>query len=165
MKTVIAMLLISTVAQAHTIQGTPVKAGEVKSSGMLRGVEVKCSMKIDGKGLLGIGGQGGVRNLLKEDQFGNPAYKVTATVKLKSKDKELLPLDFEEKITFTNLHAEGVSDELYETIVPEAPAPTAQRPNPVAPRRGTLSRFVIDSAGNITGLSVATSLGSVNCRF
>lgn len=164
MKTFIAALLLTTfAAQANDIKGTMVLTGTAKSVTFVRGAEVRCSVKIDGKGLFGK--KSDVQNLLEEDEFGNPAYKVYATVELKSKDKELLDLRFAEKITFTNLHASGVSDSLYVTMTPKAPAPTAARPNPVAPRKGTEARFTIDDMGNIKVLQVQTSVGVVNCSF
>ena len=163
MKTMIALLMITTAAQAHTIRGTMVRYGEVKSSTMVRGVEVKCSVDVAGGGLLG--GRGDVRNLLKDDQFGNPGYKVSATVKLKSKDRDLVDLKFDEKITFSNLHASGVSDTHYVTLIPEAPAPTPQRPNPVAPRPGTSASLTVNDLGNITAVQVQTAIGPVSCTF
>lgn len=165
MKTLITALLLTTVAHAHVIQGTMPRYGKVKGSTIIRGVEVKCEVEINGPAMLGIGGKGDVRNLLKEDQFGNPAYKVIATVKLKSKEKDLVPVDFDEKITFSNLHPQGVSDSDYATLIPEAPAPTPQRPNPVAPKAGTPARFSIDGQGNIIGVSVRTNIGPVSCSF
>ena len=164
MKTLIAALMLTTVAaQAHTIKGTMVRTGGLKTETFFRGAEVKCSVKIDGKGL--FGGRGGVQNLLKEDQFGNPAYKVHMEVELKSKDRDIVDLKFKESITFTNLHSTGVSDTLYKTLTPEAPAPTASRPNPIAPAKGTEAQFTIDDNGNITNLQVQTSVGAVNCNF
>lgn len=156
-------MLLTATAHAHEVKGTMVLAGSVKSVSYVRGVEVKCSMKIEGKGL--FGGKGGVQNLLEDDQFGNPAYKVYAEIELKSKDKELLDLKFAEKIVFSNLHASGVNDTLYATLTPKAPAPTPQRPNPVAPAKGSEAQFTIDDLGNIRTLKVQTAVGAVNCIF
>lgn len=164
MKTLIAALMLTTVAaQAHTIKGTLVRTGSLKTETMVRGAEVKCSVKIDGKGL--FGGRSGVQNLLQEDEFGNPAYKVYMAIELKSKDKDIVDLKFKETITFTNLHKSGVSDTLYKTMTPVAPAPTASRPNPVAPAKGTEAQFTIDDNGNIVNLQVQTNVGPVSCTF
>lgn len=164
MKTFIAVLMLTAVAaQANTIKGTMVKTGSIKSQTYVRGAQVKCSAKIDGKGL--FGGKSDVQNLLQEDQFGNPAYKVNVTIELKSKDRDIVDLKFKERITFTNLHASGVSDVLYKTLTPEAPAPTASRPNPVASAKGSEAEFMIDDSGNITRLRVNTNVGPVSCTF
>ena len=164
MKTLMtALLLISAAAHAHDIKGTMVRPGVAKGTAFVRGAEVKCSMDINGKRL--FGGVSDVRNALEQDQYGNPAYKVTAKVSLKSKDREIADIKFEERITFINLHDSGVSDSLYVTFTPKAPAPTPQIPNPVTPRKGTEAKFVSDDNGNITSLQVQTSIGPVNCSF
>lgn len=164
MKTLLAsLLLMSAVAHANRIKGTLVLTGSIKTKTAVNGVEVSCGSEIKGKGL--FGGMYDVQNLGEQDQYGNPAYRVAMTIKLKSKDKDALPLDFEEKIVFSNLFPSGVNDNLYVTLTPKAPAPTPQNPRPVAPAKGTEARFTIDDSGYVKTIQVQTSVGVVNCSF
>jgi hypothetical protein len=75
MKIVIFILLagLSTNVLSHTIKGTMVLKGSLKTKVFIKNKETSCRIKIEK-----------VKNLLEEDSFGNPAYKVRAQIGLES---------------------------------------------------------------------------------
>ncbi len=158
MKTLItaALILSSAAALAHEIIGTPVLLGTAKGTAVVRGQAVECKVKID-DGL--IGPPRGRRNLLQEDRFGNPAYLITAELKVEGeatrgggRDRTRTPgFRHVSTVDFTNLHQEEggsiVRDELY------------------VGRRDPRARFTIDGQGLIKTADIPTNAGVVSCRF
>ena len=97
---IIALSLFAVGAQAHTIQGTQVLEGSLKTKTIARGIEVSCRVSIDK-----------VKNTLEEDSFGNPSYQVKVGVSLDGKDaKKKIEVKHEWKNWLTNMYPEGVRD-------------------------------------------------------
>lgn len=102
----IALALVTTAAQAHTITGQMVLKGTAKTKIMIQGSEAKCNVKIDE-----------IKNNLIEDSFGNPAYHVWTKIELASSLSATTPINYKLDVRFTNIHktADGkmVRDDLY----------------------------------------------------
>jgi len=74
---------------SHTIKGTMVLKGSLKTRVFIKNKETSCRIKIEK-----------VKNLLEEDSFGNPAYNVRAQIGLDS-------INFEKDIWLNNLFSLG----------------------------------------------------------
>ena len=98
MKILILLSLISSsLSFAHEIKGTLILKGALKTNIVIKGIKTTCRLKVED-----------VKNLLQEDDFGNPAYKVYFKLSLNGADIERnLRLNLERDITLTNLHQEG----------------------------------------------------------
>lgn len=77
MKTIIAiMFMISALpAMANVVEGTLVLKGSLKTKIMVNGVKTTCKVRVKE-----------VKNLLEEDYYGNPAYKIDVEVSLSGSD-------------------------------------------------------------------------------
>ncbi len=71
------MLVTSPFAGAHEILGTQVLEGSLKTKIMVNGVETTCKAKISK-----------VKNLMEQDSYGNPAYKILVNIDLSGNDYE-----------------------------------------------------------------------------
>jgi hypothetical protein len=87
--TIILLSCLSLNVLSHTIKGTMVLKGPLKTRVFIKNKETSCRIKIEK-----------VKNLLEEDSFGNPAYKVRAQVGLDS-------INFEKDIWLNNLFSLG----------------------------------------------------------
>lgn len=102
MKALIVALLVSTVAQAHFIEGVQILPGKVSTKTRVNNVKTECTVEI-----------GKVKNLMEEDQYGNPAFKVDVRIELDgggvfaSGSKKIR---FERKTMMTNMFEDGVRD-------------------------------------------------------
>jgi hypothetical protein len=91
------LMLIPTFGHAKIFNGTMVLKGSVKSKIALNGVETTCRVEIEK-----------VRNILDEDSYGNPGYRVRANVKLDGQDeKRKIVIKHEQKANLTNFHKVG----------------------------------------------------------
>lgn len=89
-------------ASAHTIKGNPILRGAIKTKLEVDGVKTTCKVKIEKP-----------RNLLDQDSYGNPAYKVKTEVNLTGSDyKREIKIDFTKEINFTNLFKVGDKTEV-----------------------------------------------------
>lgn len=96
-KLLILSLILSSAVGAHTIKGTLILKGSLKSKVFVNGVETTCRVKIDK-----------VKNILDEDSYGNPGYRVTGEVNLDGRDqKRKITIKSEQKLVFTNFFAIG----------------------------------------------------------
>lgn len=104
MKYLFIALLTVSAAHAHTIKGTPILKGSLKTKVIVNTIEATCRAEVEK-----------VKNLFEEDAFGNPAYTVRVEVKIDGNDtKKKIKVDFAQKFQFTNLHpTTGVSDTNY----------------------------------------------------
>jgi hypothetical protein len=75
MKNIILALatLVSFSASAHMIDGIQILKGSIKTKVMVNQVKTNCRVKVEK-----------VKNLMQEDSFGNPAYKVLLNMQLDS---------------------------------------------------------------------------------
>jgi hypothetical protein len=99
MKTLLAALLIfsTTAIKAHEIQGTLMLKGALKSKIVVNGVKSTCKLKVEK-----------VKNLLEEDDFGNPAYQARIDITLDGNDFERgIRVKYAKELTVINLHKEG----------------------------------------------------------
>lgn len=106
MKNIISLILftfVTSVAYAHEIEGTLVLKGAIKTKIMLSGEKTICKVKIDK-----------VKNLMKEDSFGNPAYLVLASVKLEGHPKIKVDRDYKFSNLFATQKGSEVRDFEYE---------------------------------------------------
>ena len=87
--------LISLNASAHEIEGTLVLKGAIKTKVLISDVKTTCRAKIDK-----------VKNLMLEDSFGNPAYKVKVSMSLSGNDKDI-SINYNRDFEFNNLFKSG----------------------------------------------------------
>ncbi len=101
--TIIVLLALNSVTSfAHTIVGTTILKGSIKTQITVETLKTTCRVKIDK-----------VRNLKVEDSFGNPGYTVQTIVTLDASDFERnLYVNFKQNITFTNLFTVGTGTEV-----------------------------------------------------
>ena len=96
-KLLVLSLILSSAVSAHTIKGTLILKGSLKSKVFVNGVETTCRVKIDK-----------VKNILDEDSYGNPGYRVAAEVSLDGRDqKRKITIKDEQKLNFTNFFSVG----------------------------------------------------------
>lgn len=95
MKTMIALMiaLSSQLAMSHTIKGTLVLKGSLKTKILVNGVKTTCKVSIDE-----------VKNLMEQDSFGNPAYKLELEVSLSGNDYNSgSTVSYSKEVILTNL--------------------------------------------------------------
>jgi hypothetical protein len=96
--------IFSAQAFAHEIVGTPVLEGSLKTQTLVDGLKVSCRIKIDD-----------VKNLMKEDKFGNPAYKLSiAAFFVEMSFLSGRVFRYERKAELTNMFSDGVRDFEYQ---------------------------------------------------
>ena len=95
MKKLIAILaLISLGAHAQEIQGTLMLKGALKTKIVVNSVKTTCKLKVEK-----------VRNLLEEDQFGNPGYQARVQISLDGSDFERnIKVKHDKELTVINMH-------------------------------------------------------------
>ena len=98
MKYLILLSLFSTqLVMAHLIEGTPVLKGSLKTKVVVSGISTTCRVKVDE-----------VKNLLEEDSFGNPAYKVDLKISLSGDDYDRrIYVRYDYKVQVANLFPQG----------------------------------------------------------
>ena len=74
---ILFVLLFSLSGKAHEIEGTLVLKGAIKTKIYVNMVKTTCRVKVDK-----------VKNLLLEDSYGNPAYRVLVDLSLNGSDLE-----------------------------------------------------------------------------
>lgn len=74
---ILFVLLFSLSSKAHEIEGTLVLKGAIKTKIYVNMVKTTCRVKVDK-----------VKNLLLEDSYGNPAYRVLVDLSLNGSDLE-----------------------------------------------------------------------------
>ncbi len=96
-KLILLSFVLSTAATAHTIKGTLVLKGSLRTKVYVRGVETTCRVKVDK-----------VKNILDEDSYGNPGYNVAIEITLDGRDeKRKITIKEEQKLNFTNFFVVG----------------------------------------------------------
>jgi hypothetical protein len=97
MKKLICLLIALTSSHlpAHEIEGTLVLKGSLKAKIMVNNIKTDCKVKVDE-----------VKNLMEEDSFGNPAYKIKLEISLNGRDKDR-KVKFDQKVWVNNLFEEG----------------------------------------------------------
>ncbi len=95
MKYFILLLSLSTFANAHVIQGNPILKGSLKTKLMIGVVEATCRVEVEK-----------VKNLMQEDAFGNPAYRVRLEINVSGKEKKE-EVKISRNVEFVNLFQEG----------------------------------------------------------
>lgn len=97
MKALIIFLLTLSSVYAHEIIGTQVLKGSKKTKVYINNVKTTCEVDVEK-----------VRNLMEEDSFGNPAYKVRVTAELNGKDKKRkIKIKHKKEFQMINLHPDG----------------------------------------------------------
>lgn len=96
------MSLTLTTAFAHTIDGTQVLEGSLKTKLMVSGIETTCKVKIDK-----------VKNLMEEDSYGNPAYNILVRMELSGNDYERsIKVNYDKRSWMNNLFQAGNKTEV-----------------------------------------------------
>jgi hypothetical protein len=98
MKNIIfAMTLLSGSAFAHTIVGTPVLKGALKTKVFVDSVETTCRIKVEK-----------IKNILEEDSYGNPGYSVRINVSLDGEDsKRKIKIKADQDVELSNMFQSG----------------------------------------------------------
>ena len=93
----IILIAYSSAVFAHEIEGTLMLKGSLKTKIVVNGVKSTCRLKVEK-----------VKNLLEEDDFGNPAYQARVDISLDGNDMERgMRVKFDKELTVINLHQEG----------------------------------------------------------
>ncbi len=95
---IIAFLsLFSISAMAKEVEGTLMLKGALKTKVVVNGVTSVCKLKIDK-----------VKNILDEDDFGNPGYQVKIEIELDGRDMERgIKIKLDKKLTVINMHVDN----------------------------------------------------------
>lgn len=98
----LALLFTLQTSFAHEIEGTQMLKGGRDTKIFVKDVKTKCSFDVEK-----------VKNLMEEDSFGNPAYKVRVEVELSDKDKKKkIEVKYKKKFEFTNLFKTATGSEV-----------------------------------------------------
>lgn len=97
-KILIASLIsLSAVSSAHMIEGTPILKGAIKTKIYVNNIKTTCRVKVEK-----------VKNLMLEDSYGNPAYKVRVDISLSGNDNEnSRSIKFDRDVWINNLFSIG----------------------------------------------------------
>ena len=97
MKLFIIAALLSTTAFAQQITGVAVLKGSLKTKVMVNGISSTCKVKVDK-----------IRNIMEEDAFGFPGYKVKIEASLDGKnDKQETVVKLDQIFNLTNFWTEN----------------------------------------------------------
>lgn len=97
-----SLLVLATSSFAHTIQGTLILKGSIKTKIYVNNVKTTCKVKVEK-----------VKNLMLEDSYGNPAYNVRINVNLSGRDHERdLSVKFDRELWVNNLFTSGNTTEV-----------------------------------------------------
>lgn len=141
MKKIIFGLIATTAltAQAHTIEGTLVLKGAIKTKIVVNNLTTTCKVKVEK-----------VKNLMLEDSYGNPAYDVRVNMNLDGSDQERRRLvKFDKDFRLNNLFVVGTGTEVRDFEYQSAEGAT----------------MTIDGQGRIKNVSFPTPYGKINCAF
>ncbi len=93
----ISILAFAATSFAHTIEGTLVLKGSIKTKIFVNDLKTTCKVKVEK-----------VKNLMQEDSFGNPAYKVRVEISLSGRDYERdLSVKLDRELWLHNLFTVG----------------------------------------------------------
>lgn len=126
--------LIALPALAHEIEGTQMLKGSLKTEIKVNYIKTTCKVKVHE-----------VKNLMEEDQYGNPAYKVKVEVSLNG--GEFLSnkkVKFEKELWMDNLFSDGVRDLEYQ---------------------GEGIKLFITNEGRLAQVQVPFQYSTVTCNF
>lgn len=88
-------VLMTGTAFAQTITGIPVLKGSLKTKILVRSIQTTCRVKVIK-----------IRNLMEEDAFGNPGYRLRVEANLEGKnDKQETVVKFDKEFALTNFWA------------------------------------------------------------
>lgn len=94
---ILAAAMISTSAFAHTIIGTAVLKGSLKTKVFVNTVETTCRIKVEK-----------IKNILSEDSYGNPGYAVRINVSLDGEDsKKKIKIKADRDVEMINMFQSG----------------------------------------------------------
>lgn len=141
MKVLLTLALVFSIQSsfAHEIEGTQMLKGGRDTKIIVKDVKTKCSFDVEK-----------VRNLMEEDSFGNPAYKVRVEVELSGKDKKKkLEIKFKKKYELTNLFKTASGSEV--------------RDYDYASEDG--ARLKIDRAGRVSEIHFPFENETISCLY
>ena len=91
------LIVLSASSYAQVIEGTPVLKGTVKTKIIVNNVKTTCKVKVEK-----------VKNLLQEDAYGNPGYKVRVDINLSGNDYERnLSVKFDQEYWLDNMFTDS----------------------------------------------------------
>ncbi|HXH73785.1 MAG TPA: hypothetical protein VNJ08_02400 [Bacteriovoracaceae bacterium] len=128
------MALSSLALMAHEIEGVQMLKGTLKTEVRVNGIKTTCKVQIED-----------VKNLMEEDKFGNPAYKVKVEVSLSGGEfLSSRKVKLDKKLTMNNLFEDGVRDLEY---------------------RGDGVKLTIQKDGRLSEAHINYHYGPVICNF
>ncbi len=136
----IIIIAFSSNILAHEIEGTLMLKGSLKTKIMVNGVKTTCRLKVEK-----------VKNLLEEDDFGNPAYQARVDISLDGNDlKRGVRVKFDKELIVINLHQEGSVKKVKDL---EYFAP------------GEKVKIMIDQEGRLVSTTFAFGAQNITCAF
>ncbi len=135
-----AMLAVFSMSTfAHTIEGTLILKGAIKAKIVVNSVKTNCKVRIEK-----------VKNLMLEDSFGNPAYKVRANISLDGTDlNRNSSVKMDKDVWFNNLFTVGAGTEVRDLEYATAEG----------------SKMNIDTEGRVRSVSFNYNSQPINCSF
>lgn len=135
----LAAYALAAQANAHTIEGTLMLKGALKTKITVNNLKTTCKVKVEK-----------VKNLLVEDSFGNPAYDVRASMSLDGSDFERnLSVKFDKEFRLNNLFTVGNGTEVRDLEYQSTEGAT----------------MLIDNQGRIKNATFPTQYGKISCAF
>lgn len=136
---IIAAALVSLSSFAHTIEGTLILKGAIKTKLVVNNLKTTCKVKVEK-----------VKNLLVEDSFGNPAYNVRVDVSLDGNNSERTQVvKHSKEIWFNNLFKTESGTEVRDLEYAAADG----------------SRMLIDKEGRLESVTFPSPYKTITCAF
>lgn len=140
MKMLLPILFMISSVSAGEILGSQVLKGSIDTKVEVKTIKVKCSLEVEK-----------VKNMMEEDSFGNPAYKVRVAVALNGEnDKKKIKVKFKKEFQMVNLFLEGSTSEVKDFDYRATEGVAGMR---------------IDEAGRIKSFNFIFEEENVNCHF
>lgn len=136
---IIAAALVSLSSFAHTIEGTLILKGAIKTKLVVNNLKTTCKVKVEK-----------VKNLLVEDSFGNPAYNVRVDVSLDGNNSERTQtVKYDKEIWFNNLFKTSNGTEVRDLEYASADG----------------ARMIIDREGRLESVTFPSPYKTITCAF
>lgn len=133
------LFILSTSASAYMIEGTLVLKGSLKTKVVVKSLSTTCKVRVKE-----------VKNLMLEDSYGNPAYKVELELSLDGKSSDgTRVVNFDRRLWINNLFSVGNRTEVrdFEYASPDG------------------VKMIINRKGRIESVSFNYGTQRINCLF
>lgn len=133
------LIVFSASSFAHTIEGTLILKGSIKTKIYVNSLKTTCKVKVEK-----------VKNLMLEDSYGNPAYNVRVAISLSGRDYDRdLSVEYDRELWLNNLFSVGARTEV--------------RDLEYASAEGT--KMTIDRNGRIQNVTFPFQRQKITCSF